>query len=126
MAQNKTTNTQEIKHKYSTEAGVVLGKREYGGSFGVTEARNFKGDSIKELKEKVQKAFDLGSLPADCTLERLFTAGVVLVDEASVEIDGKVYTNITKENFIVGDVDLFKEKLEEGCIVDENAEDNED
>lgn len=80
MANTKTTTT-EVKHLYSTEAGVVLGKR-YGGGLGYTTARNFTADSIKELKDKVQKAFDLESLAADCDLEKLFAAGVVLVDES--------------------------------------------
>jgi len=114
------TKTNTINHTYSTEAGVVLGKR-YGGGLGYTDARNFTADSIKGLKDKVQKAFDLGSLAADCDLEKLFAAGVVLVDEATVEIDGKVFTNVSKENFVVGDVDLFNEKVEEGYIIDENA-----
>ena len=118
---NTKTNTQTVNHTYSTEAGVVLGKR-YGGGLGYTTARNFTADSIKELKDKVQKAFDLGSLAADCDLEKLFAAGVVLVDEATVEIDGKVFTNVSKENYVVGDVDLFNEKVEAGYIIDENAE----
>lgn len=117
MTNTKTTNT--INHTFTTEAGVVLGKR-YGGGLGYTTARNFTADSIKELKDKVKKAFDLGSLAADCNLEQLFAAGVVLVDEATVEIDGKVFTNISKENYVVGDVDLFNEKVEAGYIIDEN------
>lgn len=125
MAQNKTTNTQEIKHTYSTEAGVVIGKM-YGGGIGFAEARNFQADSVKELKEKVQKAFELGSLDKGFDFEKLLAAGVVIVDEANTIIEDQVFTATKKENFKVGDTDLFDEQVEAGNIYDENAEDNED
>lgn len=120
---NKTTN--EIKHTYSTEAGVVAGKL-YGGGLGFATARNFTADSVKELKEKVQKAFDLGSLAEGFGFDKLLAAGVVIVDEASTVIEGQVFTSIKKENHKLGDIDLFDEQLENGNIFDENAEEVEE
>ena len=50
---NTKENKLEIKHVYSTENGVVVGKV-YGGGLEVHPARNFTADSAKELKVPIQ------------------------------------------------------------------------
>ena len=80
----------DIKHTYSTMQGVVIGKM-WGGGMGSYSARDYKANTLKELQEKLQKAFDLGSLDSGAGFEKLLAAGVIIVDEASVEIEGKVF-----------------------------------
>lgn len=116
---NVKENKLEIKHVYLTENGVVVGKV-YGGGLEIHPARNFTADSAKELKLKVRNAFDLESLDAEFGFDKLLAAGVVIVDEASVEIEGQVFTSVTKTNHVIGDEDLFQELVEAGQIVDEN------
>lgn len=112
----KTLNTividpKDIKHTYSCAEGIVLGKL-WGGGLGSYAARSYKADTLKELKEKLQKAFDLGSLDSGAGFERLLAAGVVIEDKASIEIDGKIFTSSTYSKYVIGDVDLFQEKVD--------------
>jgi len=115
---NVKENKLEVTHSYSSARGVVVGKV-FGGGLGYSTARDFTADTLDELKAKVQKAFDLGSLDKDAKFEKLLAAGVVLVDQAFVEIEGRTFTSTGEENFVVGDVDLFNEKVDEGFIFDD-------
>lgn len=115
MATTKTYK--ELTTKYFTQSGVVIGKM-YGGGKGQYNARNFKADSIEELKEKLQKAFELGSLDSGFGFEKLLAAGVQIVTERHVDIDGLDFSNRTYENYVIGDVDLFEEAVEMEDIVD--------
>lgn len=112
-----TINTNDIKHHYSTSKGVVIGKL-WGGGIGSYTARNYKADTLKELKEKVQKAFELGSLDNGCGFERLLAAGVVIEDEATININDQLFTSSTYENYIIGDTDLFQEFVDKGIILE--------
>lgn len=129
MTKNITKNTQgtetsillnpsDIKHSFSSARGVVVGKM-YGGGLGCYAARNFTADSIEELKAKIQKAFDLGSLDSGFGFEKLLAAGVVIEDKASVNIVDQQFTSSTFSNYIIGDVDLFQEQLDCGVILED-------
>jgi len=112
-----TINAKDINHSFSSARGVVVGKM-WGGGIGTYSARNYKADTLDELKDKIQKAFDLGSLDSGAGFERLLAAGVVIEDESSVSINDQLFTSSTYENYIIGDVDLFQELVDNGTIID--------
>lgn len=108
---------------FRSQNGIVVGKC-YGGGKGTYPTRDFKADTEKELKEKINKALDLGSLDDGMGFEKLIAAGVQIVEITTVEIDGKKYTNETVKNWVTGDTDLFNQMVEDGGICDDLAKED--
>lgn len=112
------TNELIFEKTFRSQKGLVVGKM-YGGGKGIYPARNFTADTEKELKEKINKAFELGSLDAGMGFEKLVAAGVQIVEVTTVVIDGKKFTNETVKNWVTGDEDLFNSMVEEEEIMDD-------
>lgn len=110
-----TINTKDITHTFYSTRGIVIGTL-WGGGLGAYPARDYSAATVDELKAKLQKAFDLGSLDSGAGFERLLAAGVVIVDEASITINDQVFTSKSESNYVLGDEDLFQEKIDAGWI----------
>lgn len=117
MANVKST-IESTTTTYATQRGIVVGKM-YGGGKGIYAARNFKADSLKELKAKFNNAFEIGSLDAGFGFDKLLAAGTQIVTTTVIVVDGKEYTNVTTENYVIGDTDLFEECLDAGDFYDD-------
>ena len=106
----------KIEHTFKTQRGVVVGR--YHGQRAVTTTRNFVADTKADLIKKVKAAFENNTLDGELMLKESIAAGVEIVDTATVEIDGKVFSNVTIENYVVGDEDYFNYLIIKGEIVD--------
>ena len=116
----KTTTVKTVKpevtHVFHTQKGVVVGRG--NGRIAMETARNFKADTLEELMKKVKAAFNNNVLDINLKLDTIIAAGVEVVDESSVEIEGKIYTNTTVHNEVFGDKDLFNDLVDKGIIID--------
>lgn len=111
------TNGLEIKHVFKSQKGVVVG-RGHDGMKATTATRNFEAESQEELVKKIKNAFNSNTLDPELIFKEVICAGVEIVDESSVEIDGKVYTNTTIKNKVFGDEEFFNSMLDTGEIID--------
>ena len=118
---NLNKETLNITHEFYTQKGIVVGKL-WGGGKGCYEARSYSAETLDELKEKLQKAFELGSLDKGMGFERLVAASVQIVDKSTITIDDKEYTHTDVSNFILGDKDLFESMIDD-CEIYDDLED---
>jgi hypothetical protein len=117
----KTTTVKTVKpevtHVFHSQKGVVIGRKNSCG-ISILTTRDFQAESLEELMKKIKNAFNSNTLDINLQLDSVIAAGVEIVDESSVEIDGKVYTNTTVHNEIFGDKDFFNELVDNGTIID--------
>lgn len=110
------TNGLEIKHVFKSQRGVVVGR--YHGQKATAATRDFTADTEAKLIQKVMEAFENNTLDANLQFKEVICAGVEIVDIATVEIDGKIFKNISVKNKLFGDAEFFNDMVESGEIVD--------
>ena len=79
-----------MKTRYYTGHGLVAGKM-WGGGIGAYEARHYSSETIEDLREQVNKAFQSGELDSGAGFERLVAAKVDLIEEATLEVKGREF-----------------------------------
>lgn len=105
-----------VTHVYKSQKGIIVGRS--NGQKAVAEARDFVEESLEQLKNKIKSAFDKNILDYDLIFEEVIAAGVEIVDIAEVTIDGKVFSNISITNHIIGDKQFFMDMVDTGEIID--------
>lgn len=114
---NTTTNTNlNIEHVYTTQNGLVIGRSK--GEKRYIKTRNFTANSMEELDNKIQTAFQNNSLDEGLELTEVIAVGFEIVDVESVEIDGKTFYHHSVNNKIYGDIDFFENEVQKGYIID--------
>lgn len=77
-----------MKIRYYTGNGLVAGLM-WGGGVGAYEARHYSSDTLENLKEQIQKDFQSGGLDGGAGFERLVAAHIVVIEELTLEIEGR-------------------------------------
>lgn len=105
-----------IEHTFKTQRGVVIGR--YHGQKAIAATRDFTADTEAKLIQKVVDAFKNNTLDANLQFKEVIAAGVEIVDIATVELEGKIFKNISIRNQKFGDVEFFNDMVESGEIID--------
>jgi hypothetical protein len=92
-----------MKTRYYTGNGTVAGKM-WGGGVGAYPSKHYSSDTIEGLREQITKDFESGALDSGFGFERLVAAKVDLIEEATIEVNGREFiSNQIVETFELGD-----------------------
>ena len=92
-----------MKTRYYTGNGTVAGQM-WGGGVGAYPSKHYSSDTIEDLREQINKDFQSGALDSGFGFERLVAAQIDIIEEITVEIDGRDFlSNKIVETFELGD-----------------------
>lgn len=81
-----------MKTRYYTGNGLVAGLM-WGGGVGAYEARHYSSETLEDLREQIQKDFQSGALDSGAGFERLVAAQIVVIEELTLEIEGRDFVS---------------------------------
>lgn len=80
--------------------GYVVGKT-WGGTIGGYPSKDYKGDSLPELKAQIKADFESGALDKGFGFEYLLSARLRVMETSVMDIDGDAWTHTERKRDII-------------------------
>lgn len=80
-----------MKKRYFTGYGLLAGSL-YDGGLGAYETPAYSSDTLEDLKEQIQRAFESGDIDK-AGFSMLLATKIDIIEEATIEVDGREFTS---------------------------------